>query len=53
MSSELLLLLKGEKLVSQKGASSYEDEEEVNSLWLYLSLSLPYGKPLADLEPNI
>lgn len=41
------------KLLSQKGASSYEDEEGVNYFCHYLFFSAPYGETSADLEPVV
>lgn len=41
------------KLLSQKGASSYEDEEGVNYFCHHLFFSAPYGETSADLEPVV
>lgn len=47
LSSELLLFSRGQNRCLKK------DEEGVDSLWLYWSLSMPYGKTLANLEPQV
>lgn len=53
LSSEYLSLSNGMKLMSQKGVSSYEDEEGMNYFCHYLFFSASYGETPADLEPVV